>query len=487
MQTFFMKSLKRQNINSGKKKPIKILQFGEGNFLRGFVDWIFDIINEKTNFEGGIQIIQPLKKGNADLINAQDGLYHVMLEGMRNAEKIQTFRLITSVNGVINPYENYKLFLKQAENTDLKFIVSNTTEAGIEFNTDDKDHANTPNTFPGKLTALLYHRFQHFNSNPPNGLTILPCELIENNGKQLKTCVLNYIDHWSLSLDFKKWVNHNIVFCNTLVDRIVPGFPSGRIESLKKVLGYKDQLIVHAEHFHLWVIEGPELVKEKLHLDASGLNIMVTDNLEKYRTRKVCILNGAHTAMVPYGILHGFQRVSEVIKDQHAGSFIKDVIFNEIIPSLNMPKEELESYAHDVLERFQNPFIQHYLADISLNSIAKFKVRVLPSILSYIEKHDKIPEGLATSFVYLILFYRGKFGHKEFRLKEDKKIITFFKEVWQLNSLSQIIKAILSNEELWGMDLNTIKYLPDFIFWKIEDLVNKESKNYHTKKTKFLS
>lgn len=465
-----MKLNNRHNIKNGAKKTVKVLQFGEGNFLRGFADWIFDIINEKTNFEGGIQIIQPLKKGNAELINAQDGLYHVMLEGIRNGQKIRTFRLITSVNGVINPYENYQLFLQQGENPDLEFIVSNTTEAGIDFNLDDKGFKVVPKTFPAKLTALLYHRFQHFSSNPPKGLTILPCELIENNGEQLKKCILKYIDHWSLSLSFKAWVEQNIVFCNTLVDRIVPGFPSDRISSLHKKLWFEDQLIVSAEHFHLWVIEGPEALKNQLHVKATGLNIIITDNLEKYRTRKVRILNGAHTAMVPYGLLNDFHKVSEVVEHPDAGVFVKNVIFNEIIPSLEMPKESLESYAHDVLERFQNPFIQHYLADISLNSISKFKVRVLPSLLSYINKFDKVPEGLATALAYLIIFYQNKFSDERLALKDDEKVIDFFKQAWALNTLSETLKTILSNKALWGLDLNMVKYLPDFISWKIKEL-----------------
>lgn len=467
-----MKLLERQNIKDGEKKPIKVIQFGEGNFLRGFTDWMFDIINEKTDFNGGIQIVQPLSTGNAELINAQDGLYHVFLEGMQDSNKIQTFRLISSVNGVINPYESYKGFLELGESPYLEFIISNTTEAGIDFNLNDKQWTKTPKSFPAKLTALLYHRFLHFNEKPPKELTILPCELIEDNALKLKVCLLNYITLWSLPESFKNWVEKDITFCNTLVDRIVPGFPGSRIERLQKVLDYKDQLIVNAEHFHLWVIEGPESLKTKLYVKESGLNIIVSDNLEKYRTRKVRILNGAHTAMVPYGILNGFQKVKEVIDDPHAGQFVEDIIFNEIIPSLDEPKEELENYANDVLERFQNPFIKHYLSDISLNSISKFKVRVLPSLLSYIDKFDKIPKGLGTAFAYLILFYRGEFNNQNIALKDDEKVIAFFKEAWQLNSQTQTLKKILSNEYFWGMDLNEVKNLSDFISWKIEEITN---------------
>ncbi len=465
-----MKKLKLNTVIDSSKKPIKVLQFGEGNFLRAFTDWMLDIINEKTDFNAGIQIIQPIKNGMGELINAQDGLYHVLLEGIENSKKIQTFRLITCVNGVTNPYEDYSAYLALGENPDLEFIISNTTEAGIEFNSEDKNFSIPPKTFPGKLTALLYHRFRHFNSSPPKGLTILPCELIENNGLKLKECVLQYIELWSLPESFKEWIEHDIWFCNTLVNRIVPGFPGSRIEKLHEVLGYKDHLIVNAEYFHLWVIEGPEILKEQLYINPSGLNIIVTNQLETYRTRKVRILNGAHTAMVAYGIMNGLQKVRDVIEDQTAGQFIKDIIFKEIIPSLETPNQAMEIYAKDVLERFQNPFIQHYLSDISLNSISKFKVRVLPSLLSFINKFDKIPEGLATAFAYLLLYYRGEYRNLKITLRDDEEVIAFFQKTWQLGDITLSLNTILSNKSLWGLNLNEVKYLSDYLLSKIHDI-----------------
>jgi tagaturonate reductase len=470
-----MKSIDRLKIKDGKKHPVKVLQFGEGNFLRGFVDWMFDIINEKADFNAGIQIIQPLNRGTGKLINAQDGLYHVLLEGIENQKKIQNIRLITSVNGVINPYEDYQTFLDLGKNPEVEFIISNTTEAGIQFDAEDSEYQKVPHTFPAKLTALLYRRYLHFNSKPPEGLTILPCELIENNGEKLKICILKYVELWSLPKGFRDWIEHDITFCNTLVDRIVPGFPADRLTGLHKQLCFEDQLIVNAEHFHLWVIQGPEHLKEKLYVKEARLNIVVTDDLQKYRTRKVRILNGAHTAMVGYGILNGFEKVKDVVEDEKAGQFIRKLIFEEIIPSVEIEKSELESYANDVLERFQNPFIQHYLTDISLNSISKFKVRVLPSLLSYIDKFDKLPEGLATAFVYLILFYQGKFGDTELALKDDENTINFFKQVWALNTLAETLNSILSNDSLWGTDLTKVKYLSEFMQNKIEDVMYKHT------------
>lgn len=467
-----MNSLNRHSLNNGFKKPIKILQFGEGNFLRGFADWMFDIINERTGFNAGIQIVQPLENGFAELINIQDGLYHVLLEGIENGKKTQNFRLITSVNGVINPYENYKVFLELGENPDLEFIVSNTTEAGIAFNPEDNQMASTPNSFPAKLTALLYHRYLYFNASPPKNLIILPCELIEDNGNQLKKCIFQYIDLWELPESFKNSIEQNITFCNTLVDRIVPGFPVDRIETLQNKIGYKDQLIVSAEQFHLWVIEGPDLLKEKLHISLSKLNILVTKNLNKYRTRKVRILNGAHTIMVAYGLISGFKKVSDLIEDETAVYFIKDIIFNEIIPTLSSSKNELEEYAHNILERFQNPFIEHYLENISLNSVSKFKVRVLPSIKSYIDSFEKIPTGLATAFAYLIYMYKGKHEHLEYVLRDDEKNIALFKEAWLLEDEKLIAEKVLSNTQLWDEDLSSYEDLLSFIAQKLKDLIN---------------
>ena len=323
-----------QQIVKKTPRPIKIIQFGEGNFLRGFVDWMFEIINEKTDFNGNVQIVQPLQNGMGKLINQQNGLYNVLLEGIEQNKTIQNYKLITCVKGVINPYEDYNSYLELAKNPDLEFIVSNTTESGINFDSSDSDWNKVPNTFPGKLTALLFKRFEHYKANPPKNLTILPCELIENNGDALKKCILNYGAHWNLPPQFIHWISNQVTFCNTLVDRIVPGYPASKIESIQKILGYKDQLVVNAEHYHLWAIEGPEALKDKLKISETKLNIVITNNLQKYRTQKVRILNGAHTAMVGYGLLNGFEKVKELIEHKIAGDFIKNIIFNEIIPSI---------------------------------------------------------------------------------------------------------------------------------------------------------
>lgn len=454
------------------ERPIRIIQFGEGNFLRGFVDWMIDILNEKTNFNGNIQIIQPLQKGMGEWINEQDGLYHVLLEGLEKGSKIQTTRLITSASGVLNPFENYKAFLELGENPHLEFIISNTTEAGIIF--DENDHSSTslPKTFPGKLTALLYHHFISFNEHPPNELNILPCELIEKNGDKLKECVLRYIELWSLSKKFAQWLEHSVVFYNTLVDRIVPGFPKENIKTIQEKLGYEDNLVVKAEPFHLWVIEGPTELKDILPLNEAGLNAIFTNDLTPFRTRKVQILNGTHTAMVPIAYLKGFKEVRDVVEDKKMIEFLNQIIFKEIIPTLDMPKKELDTYAHEVLERFKNPFIKHKLLDISLNSISKFKVRVLPSVLTYIEKYHKVPQGLATAFSYLIVFYSGQYDSQIIPINDDQAVTAFFREALNTDDLELAVNTILSNESLWDQNLIEKTLLSIFLKEKVKDILS---------------
>ncbi len=448
-----MKQLNRSSVPEVLERPIKVIQFGEGNFLRGFTDWIVDILNEQTNFHGDIQIVQPLEKGMGEAINSQDGLYHVHLEGVHKGEKIQKTRLITSVRGVLNPYDNYNAFLKIAENTDLEFIISNTTEAGIVFDPTDEFHSSVPKSFPGKLTALLHHRYQYFKGSLPTDLVILPCELIEKNGKKLQECILKYCEQWSFSEDFKQWLTKNVIFCNTLVDRIVPGFPKENITDIQNQIGYGDNLVVKAEPFHLWVIEGPNKIRKQLPFEKSGLNIVLTQDLSPYRTRKVRILNGAHTAIVPVAYLNGFREVLDVVEDPKMGVFLNQIIYNEIIPTLDLPKTELEAYANAVWDRFRNPFISHALLDIALNSISKFKVRVLPSILTYIKKYGEAPEGLISCFAHFLFFHGDGFGPEPVPLRDDEESIAFLKKAWAKENTKQMVKQVLSNTNLWDMNL----------------------------------
>ena len=409
----------------------KVIQFGEGGFLRGFVDWMIQHANEKTDFGGSVVVVQPIENGMCDMLSAQNCVYtHIC----RGTEGVDT-KKIDIISRCVKPYDDYGSYLSLAENPDFRFIVSNTTEAGICFNENDKLTDAPPVSFPAKVTQLLKRRFDL----GLGGFIFLPCELIDKNGSSLKEIVLKYAKLWNLESDFTKWVNEENIFCNTLVDRINTGFPKDE----KIDLGYEDNMLNTSEYFHLWVIEGYASLFDELPLDKCGLNVIVTDNLEMYRTRKVRILNGAHTSLVPYALLEGFTTVKSCVDDERMLSHIKKCVFDEIIPTLDLPEDELTEYANNVLSRFSNPYIKHYLSSIALNSVSKFKVRVLPSILEYIKRYQKMPTQLIFSFAKLIEFYRTDMTN------DDKDICDFMK--------TASVGEILANEKLWGEDLSFLK------------------------------
>ena len=454
-----MKELNRKTANVSMVRPIRVLQFGQGNFLRGFVDWMLDILNEKTDFNGDIQIVQPRTSGQGETINTQEGLYHTVLMGLQDGREVNEIRLITSVRGLVDPFVDYTRFLELGQNRDLRFIVSNTTEAGIKFDPNDTEFIRLPKTFPGKLTALLYARFNYYNGAHDKGCVIIPVELIPKNGTVLKETIINYINLWKLPKDFLLWINDYNVFCNTLVDRIVPGYPKEEIESIEERLGYMDQLVVKAEPYHLWAIEAPEFVQKELPFVEAGLNVIFVKDLTPYRTRKVRILNGAHTAMVPIGYLKGYRTVKECVETEPMASFIRTLIFKEIIPTLDLPKRELEIYAEAILERFQNPYIRHELSSIALNSVSKFKVRVLPSILKYHELKHGLPKNLIMAFAALIVFYRGHYDDQETPLNDDSDTMAFMKSIWESENLQKLVDLVLSKQTFWGTDLSQLEGL----------------------------
>jgi len=409
----------------------KVIQFGEGGFLRGFVDWMLQYANEKTDFGGKVVVVQPIENGMCDMLSAQNCTYtHIC----RGTEGVDT-KKIDVISRCVKPYDDYESYLALAENPDFRFIVSNTTEAGISFNENDKLTDMPPVSFPAKVTQLLKKRFEL----GLGGFVFLPCELIDKNGKTLKETILKYAEHWKLDGAFVKWVESENIFCNTLVDRINTGFPKDE----KIDLGYEDNMLNTSEYFHLWVIDGYKDLFNELPLDKCGLNVIVTENLEMYRTRKVRILNGAHTSLVPYALLEGFTTVKSCVDDEKMLSHIKKCVFDEIIPTLDLPKDELVEYAENVLSRFSNPYIKHYLSSIALNSVSKFKVRVLPSILEYIKRYEKMPAQLIFSFAKLIEFYRTDMTN------DDKDVCEFMKNA--------SVAEILANEKLWDTDLSFLK------------------------------
>lgn len=452
-----LKKLNRKSVDT-KNRPIRVLQFGEGNFLRAFADWMIDVLNEKTDFNGDVQAVQPRAHSahKGKLVNDQDGLYHIVVKGIRQGKSIKETRLITCLREVINAYEDHVRFFEAAKNPDLQFVISNTTEAGICFKDEPYDTNQVAETFPGKLTQWLYHRFTFFNGDPSKGLIHLPCELLEKNGESLKQTIMQYIHHWQLSTEFHDWILKHNTFCNTLVDRIVPGFPQDSISEIETETGFEDKLVVMAEPFYVWVIEGDEKVKKALPAAAAGLNVKFVNDLASYRTQKVRILNGAHTVMVPVAYLRGIRTVKEVMEDPTLSAFVDVAIQEEIIPSLHLPDEDLHQFASDVKDRFANPFIRHELASIALNSVSKFKVRVLPSILDYHARQHKLPSKLIHAFAALICFYRGTWKEEILPVNDNVQVVQFFASLWESGDAMMIAKRTLASVELWDQDLSEI-------------------------------
>ncbi|MCI8980438.1 MAG: tagaturonate reductase [Clostridia bacterium] len=426
----------------------RVMQFGEGNFLRGFVDWMIDRLNKENGGDYGVVLVQPLDKGLVDMINEQDGLYSLYLRGLQKGERIEETRVVECVTRGINPFSDTEEFFACAKNPDLRFIVSNTTEAGIEYkeNQNPKDFAEL--TFPGRLTLFMKKRFDE----GLKGFILLPCELIDKNGDCLKECVLKYSNDWGFGSEFEKWINEENHFTNTLVDRIVTGYPRDTAAEMEKEFGYLDNVIDTAEIFHLWVIEGDKKYAEEIPFHKIGLNVLWTDDVTPYKKRKVRILNGAHTMMVLAAHLAGLETVKEAMDDELVYSFMKQGIFEEIIPTLDLPEEELTQFANDVIERFKNPFIKHYLLSIALNSVSKYKVRVLPSVLQYIKDKKSEPKRLVFSLAALIDFYRTDAAN------DDADIMKYMK--------TATAEDVLSKTEYWGENLSFLlpsieKYLED--------------------------
>ncbi len=451
-----------------KTYPEKVLQFGEGNFLRAFVDWQIDKMNEEANFNGSVVVVQPQEGGLVNMLNEQDGLFTLYLQGVQGGKAIKTHKIINSISRGINPYTEYDEYLKVAENPELRFIVSNTTEAGIAFDKNDKLNEGCQKSFPGKLTAFLFRRFTAFNGDNSKGFIIIPCELIDRNGEKLKEIVLKYAEIWNLGQEFSDWINNANTFCCSLVDRIVPGYPRDTIDEVRAELGYDDNLVDVGEIFHLWVIEGPQSIKDELPIEKAGLNVKVVDDMTPYRTRKVRILNGPHTAMVPVAYLYGLETVGESVDHEVIGKYVHDVIYDEIIETLDLPHEELVEFADAIIERFQNPYVKHYLMSIALNSLSKYKTRDLPSLTEYLKRKGTLPKKLVFSLASLIEFYKGKRGEEDIQLSDDEDILELFKELWGKHDgtkegLNKIVTSVLAYEKNWGSNLNEIPNLTDEI------------------------
>ncbi|MBO8451285.1 MAG: tagaturonate reductase [Bacteroidetes bacterium] len=461
-----METLKELNRKTARaeKRPDRIIQFGEGNFLRAFVDWIIWKTDQKTGFNAGVVVVQPIEKGMIDMINAQDGLYHLNLQGIDKGQAVDSIEMVDVINRGINPYREFDQYLALAENPDTRFIISNTTEAGIAFDPQCRFTDRPAASYPGKLTQLLYHRYEYFKGDRSKGFIILPCELIFLNGKELKKCIHQYIDLWQLGDGFREWFDTACgVYC-TLVDRIVPGYPKDNIDEIHKRIGYNDRIVVKAEIFHLWVIEAPAEIAEEFPADKAGLNVLFVPSEAPYHARKVTLLNGPHTVLSPVGYLSGLDTVKECVEDPEIGRFVHKVMFDELLETLDLPKAELEKFAYAVIERFVNPYVKHFVTSIMLNSFPKFKTRDLPGLKIYLERKGVLPQGLVLGLAGIITYYKGGMrGNVEIVPADDPEIIALLKDLWASGDTRKVAEGVLGAEFIWGEDLNGIPGLTDAV------------------------
>ena len=451
-----MKKLDRKTAQAAQY-PDKVIQFGEGNFLRAFVDWIIWKMNKSAGFNGGVVVVQPIDRGMVDMLNSQDGLYHLNLQGIDHGKPVDSIDLIDVINRGINPYREFEEYLELAEDPNIRFVISNTTEAGIAFDPDCKFDDRPASSYPGKLTQLLYRRFEYFKGDRSKGFIIFPCELIFLNGKELRKCVLQYIDLWNLGDDFKEWFETACGIYCTLVDRIVPGYPKDNIDEILGKIGYEDKLVDKAEIFHLWVIEAPEKIAKEFPADKAGLNVLFVPSEAPYHARKVTLLNGPHTVLSPVGYLSGLDTVKECVEDPVVGKFVHRVMFDELLETLDLPKPELEQFAHDVLERFVNPYVKHFVTSIMLNSFPKYRTRDLPGLKTYLQRKGTLPAGLVFGLAAIITYYKGgKRGDAEIVPNDDAQTIALLKELWSSGDVGKVAEGVLAAEDIWGENLNEI-------------------------------
>ena len=459
-----MKQLNRHTAEA-KTYTEKVIQFGEGNFLRAFADWIIWKTNQKTDFNASVVVVQPRAGGKVEMLNAQDGLYHLNLQGLDGGKMVDSIDLIDVVSRGIDPYKDFDAYLKLAEQPEMRFIISNTTEAGIAFDPSCKFTDKPALSYPGKLVQLLYHRFEFFKGDVSKGFIILPCELIFHNGRHLTECINQYIDHWNLGSDFKKWFDEACAVYNTLVDRIVPGYPKDNADAILERIGFDDKQLVVGEVFHLWVIEAPESLSDEFPADKAGLHVHFVPSEAPYHERKVTLLNGPHTVLSPVGYLSGLNTVRECCEDELVGQFVDKVMFSELLPTLNLPEDELRQFALAVKDRFKNPYVKHIVTSIMLNSFPKFKTRDLPGLKIYLERKGSLPKGLVLGLAAICTYYKGgRRGTDEIVPNDAPEILSLLKKLWTTDSCAEVAKGVLGAKDLiWGEDLNLIPGLTDLL------------------------
>ena len=459
--------------------PEKVIQFGEGNFLRAFVDWIIWNMNQKTNFNASVAVVQPIDRGMAEWLNGQDCLYHVNLQGRLNGEAINSLERIDVISRALNPYSQNAAFMALADQPEIRFVISNTTEAGITFDPTCKFTDAPASSYPGKLVQLLYRRYKTFEGDPKKGLILMPCELIFLNGHHLKDCIRKYIELWKddFATDyegFKEWFEKYNYVCATLVDRIVPGFPRKDIAAIQEKVGYADNLVVQAEIFHLWVIEKPEnmsieQLREEFPAEKAGLHVLIAESEKPYHERKVTLLNGPHTVLSPVAYLSGINIVRDACNDPVIGKYIHKVQFEELMETLNLPMEELRQFASDVLERFNNPYVDHQVTSIMLNSFPKFETRDLPGLKTYLERKGELPKGLVLGLAAIITYYKGgtRADGAPIQPNDAQEIMDLLQQLWATGCTRKVAEGVLgATDVIWKeskQNLNEIPGLTDMV------------------------
>jgi tagaturonate reductase len=468
--------------------PERVIQFGEGNFLRGFVDWMIHELNKQGLFNGKIAAVQPTPHGKVvPKLNEQDGLYTLVLRGIVNGNVHDEMEVISSISRGINPYEDWKAVLHLAESKDIQFVFSNTTEMGLMYKKEDYTVDQSPMSFPGKLAAFLYHRYKFVEGSEEAGLTIIPCELVEGNADLLKKLVLQVSEDWAFPPEFLDWVKKHNDFCNTLVDRIVTGYPKDRINEYKRKLGYDDILLTEGEPYHLFAIEADEATAKSLPFHKIGLNVHWAD-VSPFRELKVRILNGAHTMMFAVTYLSGKDTVLDAMNDEKLREFVNKGIFDEILPSLEIDDKQKNAFAGSVIERFLNPFNKHYVEDIGNHSVMKFKTRLLPTLLEWVRCKKELPQAITFSLAALISYYRplriegtylaGKRGEEEYTIRDRSETIQFFEDIWlayhgKTEELYRLTQTVLANQDLWGMNLNEVEDLQERVHYYLSCIFEK--------------
>ncbi len=443
--------------------PERVLQFGTGAFLRGFADYFIDCANRKGAFNGRVVVVGSTGSGRTQRFNAQDGLYTLCVRGREHGEIVDRQQVITAVSRALSARDQWPDVLVCARNPDLSVVISNTTEVGITYDATDRPDLNPPRSFPGKLTAWLYERARAFMYDPNKGVTVLPCELIDDNGEVLYDIVQRLAMRWNLGTAFLRWLEEANTFHNTLVDRIVPGTPQDA-EALYQQLGYHDALLTVAEPYRLWAIEAEGTAQSRFPLSGVDPGIVVTSDIEPYRERKVRILNGVHTITVPLALLSGLHTVGEAMEDAVVSSFVQRVLHQEIVPSLESDSQQAQAFGEAVLDRFRNPFIRHMLLDITFQQTAKLGVRVLPSLLSYVRKYNTLPPALTFGFACFLLLQHP--DHRPEGLRDDDAA-EYWKEVWDDVYLAdeaqvqQAVATVTRDAARWGTNLDALPQFTD--------------------------